>query len=272
MPNELHPNLPDPAVINAGGESLSVRCFGQGQRRLMMLHGGPGLDHQILLPLAERLADRYQVWLPDLPGHGGSLRKGEKLPGVDSLRRRMSSWLTGLRRDGVGPDLLCGHSLGAWLARDLVRLGSVSPEALVLLSPPSRPARGEPSGLGNEFGRARAEWLRYLQIEVPGPMSDRFRQAALDTLVLPPSRYLRLLRTLQRVFMNRPVAFAPGCPVLVVVGEMDRTTTPEQAEEIARCTGGARLQRLPNCGHFPWAEDAGPTADLILGFFRGQAL
>ena len=270
MPNQLHLNRPDPAVISAGGVSLSVRRFGRGDRRLMMFHGGPGLDHQILLPLADRLAKHYQVWLPDLPGHGGSLKEGEALPGVESLRRRMSSWLAGLARDGIGPDLLCGHSLGAWLARDLVRLGAVSPEALVLLSPPSRAARSEPSSSDTELGRAREEWLRYLQIEVPGPMSDHFRQAALDTLVVPPSRYIRLLRTLRRVFMNRPDPFAPGCPVLVLVGEMDRTTTPEQAREIARCTGGARLHHLPACGHFPWAQDAGPTADAILGFLRSS--
>ena len=270
MSNELHLNRPNPAVVHAGGESLSVRRFGRGERRLMMLHGGPGLDHQILLPLADRLAERYQVWLPDLPGHGGSLKDGEKLPGADSLRRRMASWVSGLIRDGTGPDLLCGHSLGAWLARDLVRNGSVAPEALVLISPPSRPARGEPSSSDTEFGRAREEWLRYLQVEVPGPMSDQFRQAALDTLIVPPSRYIRLLRTLQRILMNRPESFAPGCPVLVLVGEMDRTTTPKQAAEIARRTGGALLRRLPDCGHFPWAEDAEPTASAIDRFFRGQ--
>ena len=102
-------------------------------------------------------------------------------------------------------------------------------------------------------------------------MSARFRQAALDTLVVPPSRYIRLLRTMRRVFANPPEPFDPGCPVLVLAGEMDRTTTPEQAEEIARCTGTATLLQLPSCGHFPWAEDSGPAADAILDFLRGQA-
>ncbi len=272
MPDELHPDRPNPAVIDAGGEALAVKRYGRGETRLMILHGGPGLDHHILIPLADRLAEHYQVWLPDLPGHGGSLRDGEMLPGADSLRRRMSAWLAGLAQTGIGPQVLCGHSLGAWLARDLVRMGAAAPEALVLLSPPSRSARGEPSGSGTEFGRAREEWLRYLQIEVPGPMSNRFRQAALETMVVPPSRYIRLLRTLQRVFLNRPEAFNPGCPVLVLAGEMDRTTTPEQAAEIARCTGGALLKILPACGHFLWAEDTSPTADAIITFLkRGQA-
>ena len=239
---------------------------------MMMLHGGPGLDHHILLPLADRLAEKYQVWLPDLPGHGESLKMGEPLPGADSLRRRMSAWLAGLQQAGSGPNILCGHSLGAWLARDLVRLGAASPETMILLSPPSRPTKAEPAGPNLEIRRAREEWLRYLQIEVPGPMSDRFRQAALDTMVVPPSRYVRLLRTLHRVFMNRPTPFDPGCPVLVLAGEMDRTTTPEQAEEIVRATGGATLQLLPNCGHFSWAEKTGPTAEAIIDFLnRGQA-
>ena len=155
MANELHSNRSVPTFVNAGGESLSVRRYGRGERRLMLLHGGPGLDHHVLLPLPDRLAEHYQVWLPDLPGHGRSLHEGEKLPGADSLRRRMSAWLAGLAGAGAAPGILCGHSLGAWLARDLVRTGSAAPEALVLLSPPSRPAPGEPSGSGTEFRRAR---------------------------------------------------------------------------------------------------------------------
>jgi pimeloyl-ACP methyl ester carboxylesterase len=263
---------PDPETVKAGGESLLVRRYGRGKHRLMLLHGGPGLDHHILLPLADRLAERYQVWLPDLPGHGGSPLPDRSLPGADALRRRMTSWLTGLEQEGNGPEILCGHSLGAWLARDLVRKGAVAPKALVLLCPPSRPARGEPAGPQNEFHQAREEWLRYLQIEVPGPMSDRFRQAALDANIVPPSRYVRLLRTLNKVFLNRPEPFDPGCPVLVLSGEMDRTTTPEEAKEVARRTGDATLKVLPGCGHFTWAEDASPTADTILDFLsRGQA-
>ncbi len=39
---------------------------------IVMLHGG-GLDHRSLIPLAQRLADRYKVVLPDIRGYGRSV-------------------------------------------------------------------------------------------------------------------------------------------------------------------------------------------------------
>jgi pimeloyl-ACP methyl ester carboxylesterase/predicted glycosyltransferase len=43
------------------------------------------------------------------------------------------------------------------------------------------------------------------------------------------------------------------CPVLVISGDRDKITPPRDARALARITG-ARLQRIPDCGHMPHAR------------------
>jgi 3-oxoadipate enol-lactonase len=53
------------------GCALYAKTIGHGPA-LVLLHGG-GPDHRSLLPLAERLADRHAVVLPDVRGYGRSV-------------------------------------------------------------------------------------------------------------------------------------------------------------------------------------------------------
>jgi pimeloyl-ACP methyl ester carboxylesterase len=62
----------------------------------------------------------------------------------------------------------------------------------------------------------------------------------------------------QSAILGRPDSRAelPGLrlPTLVAVGEGDVLTPPELAEEIAAGIPGARLHRIPGCGHLPPLE------------------
>ncbi|MFE6828382.1 alpha/beta fold hydrolase [Streptomyces sp. NPDC057690] len=51
--------------------ALQATVIGEGQALVLMHAGGP--DHMSMLPLAERLADRCMVVLPDLRGYGRSV-------------------------------------------------------------------------------------------------------------------------------------------------------------------------------------------------------
>lgn len=289
----LPPDLPEIDRVAAGGTELAVRRLPAepGSPRLLLLHGGPGLDHHLLLPLGLSLAGPHEVWLADLPGHGASLAPSGKLPGLPALENRLAAWVRGV--DG-GFDVLVGHSLGAWLLLRMLRRrrpgGGASPRAVVLLAPPAagqsrsgtalrraaaaigpdRREEGVRRGRTKEE-RARREVVAHVEAETRGRADAAFREALERTRVRDPRSYDALLRNFHRAVTGPVRPVAPGCPVLVLCGEEDLTTPPDQAIRVARSVEGARLELLPGAGHYPWAERPRETAELI-GAFLDRAL
>ena len=259
-------------------DGIAVRSLGHGPR-LVGLHGGPGLDHHVLLCLARRLAIRFTVDLPDLPGHGGSTPPSGRPPGLRALETRLAGWL---RRHGDGVEVLLGHSFGAWLARELVRRRRVSPRALVLVSPPGG-VEGDDltavrrafdlvlDSLPDEEPSARREIAAHVHAESRGAASEEILADLGRTVVRPPALYRALLRNLHRRLTAPLRAFDPGCPTLVLCGAEDRTTRPPQVERVAASMAGARFELLDDAGHYPFAERCDGVAEKILSFLD-QAL
>ncbi|MGM0576895.1 MAG: alpha/beta fold hydrolase [Myxococcota bacterium] len=271
--------LPPASRVRSGGQVLSVRRLGKGPR-LVLLHGGPGLDHHVLLPLAERLAADFEVWLPDLPGHGASHEEGVRMPGLWQLEARLRRWLTHL--DG-GVDALLGHSLGAWLLRDMLRRGRVSPGAAVLLSPPAGRAPGgaTPGTTAarehlpridperpDDVDAGRARLVEHVRAELGREPSAAFTRAVRRGLVREPLRYRALLRQYRKALARPTPRCRPPCPVLVLVGDRDRVTPPHEAATVAAASEGARLVSVADVGHYPWALDSGVVAEPIRRFLE----
>jgi pimeloyl-ACP methyl ester carboxylesterase len=294
--------------IRAGGVELALDRLGAAHRgaaearaggcRLILLHGGPGLDHHLLLPLgrllAERTSDRaggWEVLLPDLPGHGGSIPPSGRLPGLAALEDRLASWLAGLPG---GYDALIGHSMGAWLVTRLLRQGRVAPRAVVLLSPPAagqargatalrravaamatggrsgRTGRSTRSGKGRarELERARRELRAHVAAETGGAARADFLAAVERVAVRDPRGYGALLRDFHRALTGPVRPFDPGCPVLVLCGERDLTTPPDQARRVADSLAGARLELIEDAGHYPFAERPEAVTERLRAFLE----
>ncbi|MDN3567959.1 alpha/beta fold hydrolase [Paeniroseomonas aquatica] len=60
-------------------------------------------------------------------------------------------------------------------------------------------------------------------------------------------------------------------PTLVAVGEADALTPPALAAEIAAAIPGARLHRIPGCGHLPPLEAPAAVTALLRGWLLGEA-
>lgn len=289
------PELPPPEPVRAGGVTLSVRRLvpepggGPAPPRLVAFHGGPGLDHHVLLPLGLLLAERYEVWLPDLPGHGASpAASGATDLTLRRLLDRLGRWLAGIEPGAA----LLGHSLGAWLLRELLA-GSTTrnaprPPAAVLVSPPAagqdrggtalrragallrrRRAPGRPpkapAGTGSA-GRARREVRAHVDAETRGRAAPIFLEALDRGELRDPRRYGALQADLHHRLIGPVRRGAPPCPVLILCGEEDRTTPPEQARRVAESLEGAQLGLLPGAGHYPFADALERTAHAVRRF------
>ena len=253
-------DLPAPEARRLGGETLRTRRLGEGPR-VVLLHGGPGLDHHLLVPLAVALSDRFEVWLPDLPGHGGH---GGPAQSLKTTLERLGHWCAETEAAALG-----GHSLGAFLARELLRQKIVRARAAVLLCTPgpmrSREARRVQRVLAGETEEAlRGELREELGREIDPLLEECLASASLRS----PAKYARLTSELQPLLRAAVPPFDPRCPTLVVAGADDTLAPPSVSHAIAAATKGAREVVLPACAHFPWARSAGATAAAVTGFLR----
>ena len=57
-----------------------------------------------------------------------------------------------------------------------------------------------------------------------------------------------------------------ACPTLVICGADDGMVPPENSRQLAASIPGARLERIPQCGHLPMLEKPDDVARVVLEF------
>ena len=264
--------LPKVEIVRQGGVGLACRRLGSGPL-VILLHGGPGLDHHIMLTLGERLAASAEVWLVDLPGHGASTRDGETPPDATQLVEATGRWLSGFDR---AVDAVVAHSLGAWIARALARRGRLPGRRSVWMGPPiSQEASGAPPPRAMaakvRTGRWDARRLREELVEMCGEDVDallqpRFIASLNQARLRPPAAYPRLLAQFGRVLTERLENVKPACPVLILAGTQDMVCPPEAAARLCAATQDSRIEVIEGAGHFPFATHLDETAEAVSTF------
>jgi pimeloyl-ACP methyl ester carboxylesterase len=84
-----------------------------------------------------------------------------------------------------------------------------------------------------------------------------------------PEAYVRQQTACMNRIDSRPMLSSIRCPTLVIVGAQDEPTPPELAEEIASGIPGARLVKIPECGHFSTIERPEAVNKELIAFLRG---
>ncbi len=246
-----------------------VRVLEQGKdagQPVVFFHGVSGLleDARFL----ELLAERHQVFAPELPGYGES-------SGEDSLEDMLDFALHGwdvvlaLGLDQRRP-VLVGHSLGGMIAAEMACLAPGSLEALVLVDAFGLWLDDEPipdifSFLPFEFGDflfddpQRAEQLLSGATDIAD--IDKLRDFFVDTArslgtagkMLFPIPNRRLSKRLYRL----------STETLVVWGEHDRLMSTAYARQWAALLPRARLVSVPDAGHMlPYEQPAALAREI----------
>ena len=257
-----------PGERDLGG--LSGRIVGRGPR-LVLFHGGPGLDHHLLLPLALELSNCCEVVLPDLPGHGASGPHGRR-PDLDEIVRETADWARAL---DPPPALIAGHSLGAHLVLRFLADRELKPKAALLLAPPGPEPRGSEDRLQHareDERRLRQALIALLREESDGPLSAEAVEAVERSRLRSPIAHANLLSQLRRR-LTRPPSWIPfRGPVLVLTGEHDGIAPPENAGSLAGALPDGRLVVLPGRGHWCVATEPARVAEAVRGFLSGAGL
>jgi pimeloyl-ACP methyl ester carboxylesterase len=158
---------------------------------------------------------------------------------------------------------LAGLSMGGYIALAIHRAAPGRVTRLALLDTSARPDVPERTADRRRLmDIARIEGVRKVQgLLLPRLVHpSRLSEADLTETILQMAQDVGLdafLRQQEAIIARpdaRPGLSAIRCPALVLVGEQDLQTPPDIAAEIAAGIPGARLVRVPDCGHLSTLE------------------
>lgn len=162
-----------------------------------------------------------------------------------------------------GPLVAIGHSMGARVALEMVRLQPARIVGLGLLDTGAHPRQhGEEARRAALVDLAFREGMEELAARWLPPMvhpariDDTALMAPLHAMVLraTPAQHRRQIQALLQRPDARPLLPTIRCPTLVMVGREDGWSPLAQHEEIAAAIPGARLVVIENSGHMTVVE------------------
>jgi 3-oxoadipate enol-lactonase len=232
--------------------------------RVLLLHAFP-LDARMWTAQHQALEEAgYEVVAPDLPGPDAEV-------GVDAWARRLLGEVDG----GFIP---VGISMGGYLALELWRQDPARIVALVLAD--TRATPDSPEGK-----QARDDAIRVLGEDGFDPfwegLAPKLFAPSADPAVVARARAMAAeqeitaltaaLMTLRDRADSLPTLATIDVPTLVIVGEEDALTPPQDAAELEEGIRRARLVRIPGVGHLTPLEAPREFNEALVGFLNEVA-
>ena len=268
-------------VALSDGGSLFVQELGSGLP-LIVLHGGPGMDHTTFRPYLDPLAEDFRVLYVDQRGQGRSERVDPATLTLEVFARDIDLLAEAL---GLDEYAVLGHSFGAivttWHAVNLgtatayvISGGGDSSEKLLADVEASLEAMGE-AGVP-----VAASWEQEKTVETEEELKELVRvQMPFHFAGNPPPGYgdetvgtPDVLRHFANVgygdFDFTPDLGRAEKPTLVVVGEKDRTTTTRSARVLREGIAGSELVVISGVGHMSFVEAQDEYLEAVRGFLR----
>ncbi|MBR1171782.1 alpha/beta fold hydrolase [Bradyrhizobium liaoningense] len=167
---------------------------------------------------------------------------------------------------------LAGHSMGGYIAFEIMRQASERVTKLALISTQARPDTPEATARRRaQMERARRGELRAVREESFPELVHPSRRDDAEILELVHAQdedvgveaYLRQQTAIIARVDSCPLLATIKCPTLVLTGDTDNTIPNAFSKEMAEGIAGARLVILDRCGHLPQAEQPEATVRAL---------
>lgn len=167
---------------------------------------------------------------------------------------------------------LAGHSMGGYIAFEIMRQACERVTRLALINTQARPDTPEATARRRaQMERARRGELRAVRQESFPELVHPSRRDDADILALVHAQdedvgvegYLRQQTAIIARVDSRPTLATIACPTLVLTGDTDNTIPNALSKEMAEGIAGARLVILDRCGHLPQAEQPEATVRAL---------
>ena len=278
--------------LNVGDTRLHAEVRGPAHLPpLMVLHGGPGLDHHEFAEYLDPLTAQVRLVLLDLRAQGESDRDAPEA--TWTLEHMAADVDAAARALGAGRYAVLGHSYGALVAlQQAVSWPGAAAASVVCCGVPSSrylddiPARldtFEPLHLREQVRaswareaevRTEADFARLMEEQLPWHFADpqdpripeyarrsagRYAPDVLRKFAAAGYGGIEVEAELERV----------RNPLLVLAGRHDRTCPPQASRAIAGGVPGAQLHVFERSGHLPFVEQPEEFVSVVGEFLRG---
>jgi len=272
--------------VEAAGLRWHVQHWPRGHApRLLLLHGTGASSHSFA-GLAPKLAEHFDLVVPDLPGHAFSGMAPRGNADMQGMADGVHALLAALP-PAAGPLLAVGHSAGAAVAARMA--------LPVRGRAPRGPAPGVIAGINGALLplRGLAGWvfapaakLLALNPLVPhffawraadrvvlerllastGSRVDEKSHQHYGQLIAHPSHVAGALAMMAAWDLPALQADLPRLktPLHLIVGTADATVPPDDAARVQALCPGATLQLLPGLGHLAHEEQPQRVAEALL--------
>lgn len=278
MPDELQ-------YVTIHGHRRAFVRRGSGPA-LLLLHG-LGCDHTTWEPVIDALARRYTVIAPDLLGHGASAkpRADYSIGGYANGMRDLLGVL------GVTRATVVGHSLGGGVAMQfayqypelterlvLVAPGGFGPEVAPAIRLVTTPGFHQAMGvltlpgirhLGGAGVRALARcpvaamWDLDEVANVYESFRDKRQRAAIRHVVRAVVDWKgQVITIVDRAYLTADM------PICIIWGEQDHVIPVQHVQTARDVAPTARIEVLPNSGHFPHKSHPDRFVKVVHGFIK----
>ena len=266
------------------GYEMFVHEVGSGFP-LIVLHGGPGLDHTHFRPWLDPLGDDLRLLYVDERGQGRSERVDPETLSLEVFARDVDLLAEAL---GLERFALLGHSFGAivttWHATEIgsaaayvISGGADISERMIADVEASLEAMGEQGTVIAETWEreqtvaSEAELKELLAAQMPFHFHGEVPPGFAEETVGSPEVLRHFARIGYGDFDYRPRLRNVRRPTLVIVGEHDRTTTARAARVLHEGIEGSELVVVPNAGHMSFVEDPERYLAAVRSFLRAAS-
>jgi proline iminopeptidase len=266
------------------GYNLNVEEVGSGFP-LIVLHGGPGMDHSMFRPYLDPLGDEFRLLYVDERGQGRSDRVDPTTLSLEVFARDVDQLAEALGLDSFA---LLGHSFGAIIttyhatelgtaAAYVISGGGDTSEAL------EADVEASLAALGDGGEAIKDSWEAEKTVETDAQLKQLLRdQMPFHFHGEPPPGYAEetvaspeVLRYFANIgygaFDYRPKLKDIAKPTLVIVGDHDRTTTPRAARVLHSEIPESELVVISDAGHMSFVEQTEPYLQAVRRFLGGVA-
>lgn len=234
---------------------------------LLFLHGASGAGRW--LPFMDRLAQGFDVIVPEHPGFGGS----DMPDWLDTISDMAYFYLDLIAHLGAGPVHVVGTSLGGWIAAEMAVRDTAPIRSLTLVAP---------AGL-HVAGVKRPDMFLMSPEELARSL---VHDPALAAAMPQPQTEAEVMTVLKNRLATAKLGWSPRMhnpdlkkwlhrarvPAQILWGAEDRLLPVAYAAEWKRLMPHAGLTILPDCGHLPHVEKLDAFVSTVRAFLAEDAM